>query len=337
LALAGGAPGRKICGSVGAARNFPSGADIGIDMEDRFWRSMFRRCTLAVAVTAVLGGCATPPAPSAPAPTVAETRPAVVPAEPPPAPVEVSPAASKAQAQKLAIEAVEQLQSGDEASARVTLERALTLDSGNELARKLNEQIKADAQKELGPAFFRYTVQRDDSLSKLAQQYLGDRFRFYILAKYNEMPIPSRLAAGQVIKIPGRAPVVAKPADVVEAKPAAGDGDSKVRDEVADALRKGKELEAAGNLEGAYAAYNDAVTRFPGNAEVVGRRNAARAALIQFYDREGTQAFQRQNLALAITKWDRILEIDPANKKAKLERERAVDLQKRMSERFGAK
>ncbi len=106
---------------------------------------------------------------------------------------------------------------------------------------------------------------------------------------------------------------------------------------MADALRKGRELEAAGNLEGAYAAYNDAVTRFPTNPEVVGRRNAARAALIQFYDREGTQAFQRQNLALAITKWDRILEIDPANKKAKLERERAVDLQKRMSEKFGAK
>ena len=308
-------------------------------MENRVWRSIFRRCALAVAVTAALGGCATPPAPPAPAPIATETRPVGVPVEPPPAPVEISPAASKAQAQKLAIEAVEQLQNGDEASARVTLERALTLDSGNDLARKLNDQIKADAQKELGPTFFRYTVQRDDSLSKLAQQYLGDRFRFYILAKYNEMPNPSRLAAGQVIKIPGRAPVAAKPGDVVEAvaRPAAGEGDSKARDEVADALRKGRELEAAGNLEGAYAAYTDAVTRFPGNAEVVGRRNAARAALIQFYDREATQAFQRQNLALAITKWDRILEIDPANKKAKLERERAVDLQKRMSEKFGAK
>ncbi len=198
-------------------------------MENRVWRSIFRRCALAVAVTAALGGCATPPAPPAPAPIATETRPAGVPVEPPPAPVEISPAASKAQAQKLAIEAVEQLQSGDEASARVTLERALTLDSGNELARKLNDQIKADAQKELGPTFFRYTVQRDDSLSKLAQQYLGDRFRFYILAKYNEMPNPSRLAAGQVIKIPGRAPVAAKPGDVVEAvaRPAAGESDSK--------------------------------------------------------------------------------------------------------------
>jgi tetratricopeptide (TPR) repeat protein len=322
-------------------------------MENSFRHSTFHRFVLTVAVTAALGGCATPPAPSAPAaapaPTAGETRPAGVGSAPPAAPAEVSPALAKPQAQKLAIEAVDQLQNGDEASARVTLEQAQTLDPGNELARKLNDQIKADAQKELGSTFFRYTVQRDDSLSKLAQQYLGDRFRFYILAKYNEMPNPSRLAAGQVIKIPGRAPVAAKPADGVDAaakpaagvdaaaKPAAGDGDSKGRDEVAEALRKASDLEAAGNLEGAYAAYTDAVTRFPGNAEVVRRRDAARAALVHSYDREGTQAFQRQNLELAINKWDRILELDPANKKAKLERERALDLQKKMSEKFGAK
>ena len=65
--------------------------------------------------------------------------------------------------------------------------------------------------------------------------------------------------------------------------------------------------------------------------------DAARDALVHVYDREGTQAFQRQNLDLAINKWDRILELDPANKKAKLERERAVDLKKKMSEKFGAK
>ena len=75
----------------------------------------------------------------------------------------------------------------------------------------------------------------------------------------------------------------------------------------------------------------------PGNAEAVRRRDATRVALVRSYDREGTQAFQRQNLDLAISKWDRILELDPANKKAKLERERALDLQKKMSEKFGAK
>jgi tetratricopeptide (TPR) repeat protein len=308
-------------------------------MENRFWRSTFRGSALAVTAAAILVGCATPPAPPAPAPIASEARPSeILPAQPAPPP-EPSPALSKPQAQKLAIEAVDQLQSGDETSARLTLEQALTLDPGNELARKLNDQVKADAQKELGSTFFRYTVQRDDSLSKLAQQYLGDRFRFYILAKYNEMPNPSRLDAGQVIKIPGRAPVAAKPGEGVDAavKPATGDAESKGRDDAAGLLRKAKDLEATGNLESAYAAYTDAVARFPGNAEAVRGRDAARMALVRSYDREGTQAFQRQNLALAISKWDRILELDPANKKAKLERERALDLQKKMSEKFGAK
>jgi tetratricopeptide (TPR) repeat protein len=292
---------------------------------------------LTVAAIAVLSSCAAPPASQKEAPAAASAPAAPAPA-PAPAPPEVPPALAKPQAQKLAIEAVDQLQNGDEAAARTTLEQALTLDPANDLARKLNEQIKADAQKELGPTFFRYTVQRDDSLSKLAQQYLGDRFRFYILAKYNDMPNPSRLAAGQVIKIPGRAPVAAKPAEAAPetvAKPAPVE-EPKPRDDVAEALRKAKDLETVGNYEAAYAAYNEAVARFPGNAEVVKRRDAAREALVHVYDREGTQAFQRQNLQLAISKWDRILEIDPNNKKAKLERERAVDLQKKMSEKFGA-
>ena len=49
------------------------------------------------------------------------------------------------------------------------------------------------------------------------------------------------------------------------------------------------------------------------------------------------QSFQRQNLDDAISKWDRILALEPNNQKAKLERERAIDLRKKMSEKFGAK
>ena len=232
---------------------------------------------------------------------------------------------------------MDQLQNGDETAARLTLDKALALDSTNDLARKLQEQIKADAQKELGPVFFRYTVQRDDSLSKLAQQYLGDRFRFYILAKYNDMASPNKLAAGQVIKIPGRAPAtppaaLAPAADAV-AKPA--EPEAKPRDDVADLLQKGKDLEASGNLEGAYAAYSEAARKTPVNAEAVRRRDASRLALVKSLDREGTQAFQRQNLDLAITKWDRILDLDPNNQKAKLERERCLELKKKMADKFG--
>ena len=55
------------------------------------------------------------------------------------------------------------------------------------------------------------------------------------------------------------------------------------------------------------------------------------------YDRAATQAFQRQNLDLAIKNWDHVLELDPNNQKAKLERARAEELKKRMQEKFGNK
>jgi tetratricopeptide (TPR) repeat protein len=307
---------------------------------------LFRLAPLVRAFAAgavlVVVGCATPPPPVAPAPAAPVPEPVAVAPAPPPPP-ELTPAQAKAQAQKLAIEAVDLLQNGDEATAHATLDKALAADATNELARKLLEQIRADPQKELGSVFFRYTVQRDDSLSKLAQQFLGDRFRFYILARYNDMANPSRLAAGQVIKIPGKAPppaVAPKPAEVVEASPkppAPTEAETKSRDDVQAVLRRAREQETRGNLEAAYATLDEAVPRYPDSEALVKQRDAVRTALIRSLDREATQAFQRQNLDLAIAKWDRVLQLDPANRKARLERERALELTKKMNEKFGGK
>ena len=118
------------------------------------------------------------------------------------------------------------------------------------------------------------------------------------------------------------------PGPVPEAKPS---------DEVLQAQRRARELEAKGNLEGAYAALSESLQRFPGNEALTRQRDGIRAALIRSYDREAAQAFQRQNLDLAITKWDRVLELDANNKNARLKREQALDLKKRMAEKFGGK
>lgn len=306
-----------------------------------------RVIAVTMAFVGLIAGCATPPPAADTSPAAgAAGRPVGAAAAPVPAPApvpELSPAQAKAQAQRLSLDAVEQLQSGDEAAARITLDKAVAMDPSNDLAKKLQDQIKADAQKELGTVFFRYTVQRDDSLSKLAQQYMGDRFRFYILAKYNDMANPSKLAAGQVIKIPGRQPASPPPvaAPAVPAAPAAdaavpsAASEAKPPGDVAELLQKGKDLETKGNLEGAYAAYSEAAKKTPVNAEAVRRRDASKTALLRSLDREGTQAFQRQNLDLAIAKWDRVLELDPNNQKAKLERERCLDLKKKMADKFG--
>jgi tetratricopeptide (TPR) repeat protein len=303
------------------------------------------RIAFAVAVAIALAGCASegtkpaeptpPPAPAAPPPAPVEVVPAAAPVAP-----EVPPAEARPMAAKLALQAVDQLQVGDEASARTTIEQALKLDPANDLAKKLLDQINADAQRELGAVYFRYTVQPADTLSKLAQQYMGDRFRFWILAKYNDIGNPSRLGAGQVIKIPGRQPV-APPAPVVEpparVEPAAPAPAPEPKPELADAMRRGADLEKAGNLEAAYATYVDAAARFPSSADAAKKRDATKVALLRQLDREASQAFQRQNLDLAITKWDRVLELDPNNRNARLKREQALDLKKRMAEKFGGK
>jgi len=243
-------------------------------------------------------------------------------------------------AARLALQAVDQLQGGDDIGARATLDQALKLDPNNDLAKNLMNQINADAQRELGSTFFRYTVQPGESLSRLAQQYMGDRFRFWILAKYNDIANPSRLAAGQVVKIPGRQPAVPPPVVATpEAPPAkAAEPEAPKTDtQLADAMKRGAEQERSNNLEAAYATYVDVVARYPSNAEAVKKRDATKVSLIRTLDRDASQAFQRQNLDLAIAKWDRILELDPNNRKARLERERALDLKKRMTEKFGAK
>jgi tetratricopeptide (TPR) repeat protein len=308
----------------------------------------FRRWAAIAGSIAFAAGCATTPPPApAPAPAPVEAPQPVAPAAP-----ELTPAQAKAEAQKLAIQAIDLLQNGDEAGARGVLDKASALDPSNDLARKLADQINADPQKELGAAFFRYTVQRDDSLSKIAAAYLGDRFRFYILARYNDIANPSRLAAGQVIKIPGkeRPPAAAAgarpgtaPAPVAEpaAAPAAGAPEPAPAPAPApaaaqsDLMEKGIAQQKAGNLEGAYASFNEAVRSEPGNRDAIMQRDGVKAQLIRKYDREAQQAYQRQNLDLAITKWDQILALDPSNQKAKLERERALELKKKLTEKFG--
>jgi tetratricopeptide (TPR) repeat protein len=304
-----------------------------------------RHLLAALVVALTVAGCATPPPPEpAPAPPPAP----VVVAPPPPKPApppepELTPAQAKAQAQKLVTEAINELQNGEEAAAQGMLEQALALEPSSDLAKKLLEQIKADPQKELGTVYFRYTVQRDDSLSKIAQQYLGDRLKFHILAKYNDIPNPSRLAAGQVIKIPGKAPapgsVPPRPATEVPDEPAhaAVPEATTPRSASMTLMSQGVDLQKRGDIEGAYEAFREAALRDPGNKDAALQREAMRKQLVHRYEREAALAFQRQNLDAAIEKWDRVLALDPGNQKAKLERERALDLRKKMSEKFGAK
>ncbi len=102
-------------------------------------------------------------------------------------------------------------------------------------------------------------------------------------------------------------------------------------------MQQGMDQQKVGNLEGAYDSFREAALRDPGNRDATLQRDGVKQQLARRYEREATQAFQRQNLDESINKWDRVLALEPNNQKAKLERERALDLRKKMSEKFGAK
>ena len=316
-------------------------------MSNHTSRETWRWAVIAVAA-AVIGGCASePPPPPAPKPVA----PAPVVAPQPVAPPEpaLPPAQAKAQAQKLAIEAVDLLQNGDEAKARSTLEKATALDPSNDLARKLMDQIKADAQKELGATFFRYTVQTR-RLAVEARAGVHGRpvpvLHPRQVQRHRE-PEPARRGTGDQGSRQGAAtgrpyagagagdraggaaaPQATEPAPAAEAEAAPAKATS-------SAMQQGRRSRRA--------ATSKAPTRVQrGRAQRAGQQGCRRCSAMRprspccaSYDREAAQAYQRQNLDLAIKKWDRILELDPNNQKAKLERERAVELKKKMNEKFG--
>jgi tetratricopeptide (TPR) repeat protein len=281
-------------------------------------------------VLVVLASCATQPEPK---PAVAPPAPQPVPPPPPsPPPPRVPTAEERQRAEQLANESILQLQAGESENGKKLLEQAQALDPNNELARLMMRQITADPVAELGSVNFNYTIQRDDTLAKLAQRFLGDRHLFYILARYNDIASPNRIQLGQVIKIPGKAPArgvepqpAAEPVKTAPAAPA-----PKAVDPNAKLLAEASELERRGDLEGALTAYAEVLRQDPTNAEARQHSVAVRKKLIDRYYAEGTAAFARQDLDKAIAAWDRVLALDPDNQNAKLKREQAIDLKERL-------
>jgi tetratricopeptide (TPR) repeat protein len=165
---------------------------------------------LSILAAAVLAACQAPPpaAPPAPPPSPA-SAPEPVAAPPAPAPTPTGPVsqAAQAQAQKIAMGAVEPLEAGKEDVALAELQRALATDPQNKLALSLMRQIETDPQELYGRDHFSYTVRSQDTLSRIAGRFLGDIYAFYGLARYNNIAVPRQVSAGQVLRIPGKAPV----------------------------------------------------------------------------------------------------------------------------------
>lgn len=228
-----------------------------------------------------------------------------------PVPVVVTPDMQQS-AQRQATAAIALLEAGEEEKASAQLQRALALDPSNKLAQSLARQIQVDPLAALGREYFMYRVQPGESLSKIADRFLGDVHLFYILARYNDLRVPRQLNAGQMVKVPGKAPAAAPPAAAVAAP-------------ATPALPVATPAAPAASQAPAPAAATPAA-----QAPDPAKAEKDKAARIAAATKAARSAFARQDLVNAIKNWDLVLELDPENNTAKVERQRAVELKAKL-------
>lgn len=99
--------------------------------------------------------------------------------------------------------AVDLLGRGEADHAKVEVETFLKDQPDSELGKSLLSQITEDPRAVLGAQSFSYTVQPGETLASLAEKFLDDRFKFYVLARYNGVNVPTAPQVGRVLQIPG--------------------------------------------------------------------------------------------------------------------------------------
>lgn len=97
---------------------------------------------------------------------------------------------------------MELLHEGEAGRAETMLRSRLETEPGDARARDLLQQIESSPVEYLGEPSFQYEVQAGESLSVLAQRFLGNHRLFYILARYNDIDKPSLVQSGEMIRIP---------------------------------------------------------------------------------------------------------------------------------------
>jgi LysM repeat protein len=313
----------------------------------------------------LLVACAEPdkaptPPPPAPTPPAAVVQPAPRPALPAPAPAPPPPreptAGEKQQAQAIAQSTIELLGAGHDSQAAAELARALALDPTNKLALSLSRQISEDPQVLYGRESFAYVVKPGESLSLIAQRYMGDVYAFYGLARYNDIKVPRLVAGGQNIRVPGKAPAAgaastepAKPrnpprsaeaaAPTPVAEPAASPPPAASTAPPAQATpspaerayRNGEAAEKSGHLDRALTDYQSAATL--GSTAAPARVQAITAQLVEVNSRAARTALAKQDLDGSVRAWDRVLELSPDNSTAQLERQKVLRLKEALQKK----
>ncbi|RVT42242.1 LysM peptidoglycan-binding domain-containing protein [Sphingobium algorifonticola] len=227
-----------------------------------------RSLTAAILAIAALSGCAQKPGgrPSAPA--------------------TIQPVSNAQQLEDV----VSLLENGNEAAARKALKAMVKREPGDIGAAVLLDSMTADPVASLGARSFDYRTQPGDSFPDLAKRFLGNRLKFYALARYNGIAVPASVKSGTVIRIPGEAPrpvivPVPKPAPTPpkpapKAVPAPAPKPSVVNPAQAARLRgQGLALLNQGQVSRAVVILRQAAAMDPGNALI--KRDLERAQRIR--------------------------------------------------------
>ena len=101
--------------------------------------------------------------------------------------------------------AIDLLSAGNEKEALKTLTAILKANPESATALLLMKQIKTEPRKLLGETSQDYVVQPGDSMSTIADRFLGNPLMFYALSRYNGIAAPNSLAASRILKIPSSA------------------------------------------------------------------------------------------------------------------------------------
>jgi len=170
--------------------------------------------------------------------------------------------------------------------ARKVLIKVLETYPSDTRAASLLQQINTPPEALLGTESVPYRVRRDDTLSSLAQRFLGDPTLFYALARYNQLTLPATLTPGQVLKIPGREKTPARKAAPAPRTAQPGAASSRpVQPPATVNAARATQLRAAGleqlnrgNIDQAMALLRQALQNDPGNALI--KRDLDRAVRI---------------------------------------------------------
>lgn len=199
------------------------------------------------------------------------------------------------------------LDQGQEEAAVAELQKILSSDRTNKVASSLMRQIRDDPLELYGRESFAYRVQQGDTLATIAQRYLADRDQFYGLARYNAIKVPRQLPYGQTLRIPGKQRAPTGPTAAAAPPP--------------------PPPPPAPPAEPPQAAPSPPPPQaLPDPATVEREKKSAIDRAI----RQARAAMARQDVCGAIAGWDEVLKIDPTHRTAALERDKALELKKRL-------